>query len=78
MPCNPLVNDKDEVVAIICSAPWGMGTTCYPDLEGTEFEYIYGFGGSGDPHDFEPSTEENTEEELANWEKAKEECKCGR
>jgi hypothetical protein len=78
MPCEELKNDKGETVAFVCTAPWGMGTTFYPDMAGTEFEEIYGFGGSGDPHDFSPSFEENSPEEIAAWEQAKAECKCGR
>lgn len=77
MPCETLANDKDEVIGFACGGAWGMGIKRYPDMEGTEFEYIYGYGGGGDPHDFEPDEECNTPEEIAAWEKAKTECKCG-
>jgi hypothetical protein len=47
-------------------------------MEGTEFESTYGYGGSGDPHDFSPDYECNTPEEIKAWEAAKETCQCGR
>lgn len=84
MPCETLTNEKGELTAIVCSAPWGMGVTDYGQFdsddgtEDDEFRYIYGFGGSGDPHCFEPDYELNTPEEIKNWEAAKAACNCGR
>lgn len=76
MPCETLTDEKGEMVGIVCSAPWGMGVTTYRwEEDGEEFEdSIYGFGGRGDPHDFDPDTESNTPEEIAAWEAAKAAC----
>jgi hypothetical protein len=78
MPCETLVNEKDEVIGWACGGSWGMGIKYHPDMEGTEFESTYGYGGSGDPHDFSPDYECNTTEEIKAWEAAKETCQCGR
>ena len=78
MPCEIKTNDEGKVSAIICSAPWGMGVTDYGPEDGEEFRYIYGFGGHGDPHDFEPDFDWNTKTEIKNWKAAKAACQCGR
>jgi hypothetical protein len=69
---------KVSQIGFACGSDWGMGITTYPDMAGTEFESIYGFGGRGDPHDFEPDYECNTAVEIKAWEDAKAACKCGR
>lgn len=78
MPCHPLLNDEGKPVGFVCTAPWGMGTTDYGPEAGEEYRYVYGFGGSSDPHDFDPAFEENSPREIAAWKDAKAACKCGR
>lgn len=81
MPCKTLENKKGEIVGFACGGKWGMGVTDYGQFEDNpddEYRFIYGFGGSGDPHNFTPDYDCNTKAEIAAWEKAKSECKCGR
>lgn len=70
MPCNTILDDNGQPVGFVCTASWGMGvlTFRWKEEDGTECEdIVYGFGGSGDPHDFEPSFEENTAVEITAW-----------
>lgn len=80
MTCRISHDDKGNF-AVFCGSKWGMGTTTLSTEDAAEYgqDSIYGFGHDNtDPHDFYPDEEVNTKDEIAAWEEAKAECRCGR
>lgn len=57
---------------IICGNDWGIGVNIYSDGNSS-----YGFPESKDPNMFIPDFECCTEQEIKNWEQAKEKLKNG-
>lgn len=65
MTCTPLYDDNGNFIGIACGSTWGMGVTTYEDGEST-----YGFGHGGNPHNFSPDYEVNTDAEIKAWKEA--------
>jgi len=65
--CSFLRDDKGTLLAIVCTAPWGIGSYTYRWTEdGVEHEEPgYGFYQPPNPHDFYPDGESCTPEEIA-------------
>lgn len=68
--------EQNNAQVIVCTSSWGLGTF---DTGDPEFGIQYGFPTADiDPHDYDPDRESCMPKEIAAWEQAKADCKCGR
>lgn len=72
MSCTQLKNEEGQTIGFACGSSWGIGVY---ETGIEEVGSIYGFPPRDlDPHDFCPDYECCSDEEIADWEKAKREC----